>query len=140
MKISIRSLIIGFFAGVILMLLYTKFFSRSSFYETATMFDSATTSDEVQKMYDEAVASVINEVNTNIPAKNEGVDVSKIGEDLQLKIADISAAATKAFARVAPKTVTQAPSPAPEAPAPSPPQEPSPSPQTSTYEIEPYHG
>lgn len=136
MKIDIRSLIIGLVVGIILAVMYARVFRRPSYYETATMFDSATTSDEVQKMYDEAVSLAINEVNTNIPGKGEGVDVANVGNDLQMKIADISAAATKAFARVAPKNVATSPAPAPQVMEATPP---APAPQTSTYEIEPYN-
>lgn len=139
MKFDILSAIIGLFFGIIITFLVM--IGRESYFETGTMFDSATTTDEVQKIYDETVARLVNEANANIPEKNEGVDVSKVGEDLQAKIADVSAAAMKAFTRVAPKTPV-AVSPAPEtpaAPAPAPETPAAPAPQTSTYEVEPYH-
>jgi hypothetical protein len=135
--------LLGFLLGVLLMILLQKV---TSGYEVSNLFAAASTTEGVQKIYDDEITRLTNQVNTNLgDATPESVQ--KAGEELRSNIAELSAQATKAFSRVASvPAVSSSPGPAPEAPAPEvmmAPEAPAPevmmAPEVSTFEPEPYY-
>jgi hypothetical protein len=126
--------LLGLLAGILLMVLIRGF---TSGYEPSSIFASAGTTEEVQRIYDEEISRLTSEVNKSIGDAPTPEVAEKAAADLRDKIANLSGEATKAFAKVAPapKQVTESSAPAP---GPAPEAQVQTAPQTSTYEVEPY--
>jgi len=126
MKFDTSSFLIGFVAAIIIVLCYTIFFSKKSFYESVVFTDDMSM-EEAQKLLESETERMKNEYQQKEKDGTVSEEEKKKYQDDLIKLStDFSSFMNKKSIKVE-ETAS---------PAPAPPQETS---QTSTYQVEPYN-
>jgi len=89
---------------------------RVSGYEPASLFASANTMEEAQKIYDDEMAKLMTTANSAMEGTTDKAIAEKLAADLKENIASLSAEFTKVSGKFPPPAAPAAPPAAPEAP------------------------
>jgi hypothetical protein len=107
-----KEFIIGFLFGVLVILLWR----RVSGYEAASVFSSATTMAQAQKIYDDEMARLMTAANSAMEGTTDKAAAEKMAAELKDNIAALSAEFIKVSGKFPPEPAPPAAPAAPEPP------------------------